>query len=76
MELLQTLNLDGNNLKTVPEAFTRLQSLTEISLHGNFFVTLPPEIGTLSQLQDLSFDCTVLRNPAAEILDRGLHVIV
>jgi internalin A len=76
MESLQTLNLDGNNLRTLPPTFTRLAYLREVSLQGNPMVALPPEIGTLPSLTELHYDRTVLRNPPAEILDRGLEVIV
>lgn len=65
-----------NNLRGLPTTFTRLQNLREISLFNNPIVALPPEIGTLSQLVELNYDRTVLRNPPSEILDRGLHVIV
>lgn len=76
MESLQRLNLDGNNLRSLPPTFTRLQYLKEISLQGNPIVALPPEIGTIPALTELQYDRTVLRNPPAEILDRGLEVIV
>jgi Leucine-rich repeat (LRR) protein len=76
MEALQTLNLDGNNLRTLPPTFTRLAQLREISLQGNPIIALPPEIGTLPSLTELHYDRTVMRNPPAEILDRGLEVIV
>ena len=34
MELLESLNLDGNNIKTLPEAFTRLQASTKAEYRG------------------------------------------
>src|SRR5690606_16557512 len=47
------LNLDDNNLNTLPESIGNLKALKEIKLYNNNLNTLPESIGNLKALKKL-----------------------
>jgi len=51
---LEELNLDSNNLKTLPVSIGQLKKLTELSLDYNNFQEIPNGIFQLSNLQELN----------------------
>ena len=51
---LEKLDLSSNQLATVPDLISNLQSLEELRLDSNMIVTLPDAIGKLSKLKVLS----------------------
>ncbi|KOR30146.1 hypothetical protein TI04_06910 [Achromatium sp. WMS2] len=50
---LTTLDLEGNQLSTLPPEIGQLHNLTELDLTNNQLRTLPPEIGQLQNLTEL-----------------------
>jgi hypothetical protein len=51
---LKSLNLEWNNLQSLPEEFSQLSALEELWMSNNNFQTLPSVIGKLSELKILA----------------------
>lgn len=54
MDTLKTLNLSSAQLASIDSAFSHIQNLEHLILDKNYFVSLPPEIGTLKRLEHFS----------------------
>ncbi|XP_065637594.1 uncharacterized protein LOC111990259 isoform X3 [Quercus suber] len=68
MPALQTLNLSGTNIKSLPNSIIRLVSLKRLFLNDcHCFMVLSPKIGELKQLEVLSLEGT-------EIMDLPLDI--
>jgi len=64
---LRMLDLDYNQLSTLPPVIGRLTTLQKLSLHGNQLSALPAVIGRLAALRELSLDNNQLSTLPAEI---------
>jgi Leucine rich repeat/Leucine Rich Repeat len=59
---LQTLNLSGNNLTTIPTAIASLTNLTKLDLTGNKLTKIPSAITNLSTLNYLNLRANKITN--------------
>jgi len=71
------LNLNHNQLSSLPPEISQLSNLTELSLENNQFSSLSPEISQLSNLTTLSLsDNPQLSSPPPEIVEQGTQAIL
>jgi len=61
------LNLNYQNLKTVPDIVFRLKNLEHLEWVGNHLEALPPQIGQLTNLRHLNLSNNQLRSLPSEI---------
>ncbi len=64
---ITVLNLEGKNLRYLPEEILRLENLELLCLSNNKFTNLPEEIGNLINLQSLSLKNNKLTSLPKEI---------
>ena len=64
---LTTLNLNDNNLTSLPPHISLLYQLKHLSLANNAITQLPKEIGVLSELIELHLECNRISNLPDEI---------
>ncbi|KAE9460523.1 hypothetical protein C3L33_07542, partial [Rhododendron williamsianum] len=76
--LLETLDLSGNNLPTLPDSICDLTRLKRLTLEGCNLLHLPSEIGRLISLDTLGLQGNSLRNLPDSILNlarlKSLHL--
>ncbi|KKK58254.1 hypothetical protein LCGC14_3046300, partial [marine sediment metagenome] len=56
LKSLQVLNLEENQLTTLPELIGNLKSLRELDLNNNMLITLPRSMWQLKNLENISLD--------------------
>jgi Leucine-rich repeat (LRR) protein len=64
---LEELNLEKNNLVTLPPEIGQLHRLQKLNLSNNKLTVLPPEIGGLKKLQKLDINHNKLTALPSEI---------
>lgn len=67
---LQSLNLSGNPLSTLPKTVGLLSKLGSLHISNTEVTKLPPEIGLLSDLWDLQYVGLTLQDIEASVLER------
>ncbi|WP_415796766.1 leucine-rich repeat-containing protein kinase family protein [Comamonas aquatilis] len=68
---LESLDLSGNQLSTLPEDFTRLKKLRILFASNNAFTELPPVLGRMPQLEMVGFKaCQITEVPAQSLPPR------
>jgi Leucine-rich repeat (LRR) protein len=66
---LKILNLDGNQISTLPKELFELEQLEELDLSSNKLNVLPPDIGKLKNLKKLSIRNMKLTHLPDELTD-------
>jgi Leucine-rich repeat (LRR) protein len=64
---LESLQLYGNQLETLPSFIGKMTNLRSLSLHNNQINNLPAEIGQLTNLQSLNLKNNKLDNLPVEL---------
>ncbi|MFX1535332.1 MAG: leucine-rich repeat domain-containing protein, partial [Promethearchaeota archaeon] len=67
LSTLQTLNLESNQLTSLPETIEHLTNLQELYLNNNLLVSLPETIGNLTKLETLQLQENKLTSLPASI---------
>ncbi|RDD43578.1 Leucine-rich repeat serine/threonine-protein kinase 1 [Trichoplax sp. H2] len=68
---LKSLDISNNNLKFVPKGIPYLSNLGSLNLSSNIsIVSLPPEMGLLTKLWELSMDGLRLHDPPPSIMEQ------
>ena len=73
---LEELNLGGNKLVDLPDAFCALVSLRILFFLGNSFSTIPAVIGKLPMLETLSFKSCKLSVVSSNCLPLSLRALI
>lgn len=72
---LQRLDLDSNQLTTLPDSIWQLTNLQRLDLGFNRLTTLPDSIWRLTNLQKLDLRNNPLQDPPPEIAVQGIDAI-
>jgi len=70
------LNLNENQLSSLPSELSNLPNLASLGLIGNQLSSVPPEIGNLPKLTSLSLEDNPLISPPPEVFIQGTSAIL
>lgn len=74
---LEHILADGNQITSIEvDGLSCLKTLSTLSLKNNNIATVPPELGKLEQIRNLSIDGNVFRVPRQAILQKGTLAIL
>lgn len=73
---LTALYLSGNEFDDLPAQIPHLTCLEQITFDDNKLVVLPPGLGVITSLRNISFRGNPVESPPAEIIDRGTEAIL
>ncbi len=75
-DTLETLDLAGNLLRTLPDDLPRLAALRILFCSNNPFDTLPPVLGQCPSLEIVGFKSNAIAHVAAEAIPAGLRWLI
>jgi len=68
---IRELHITSGTLTSLPDSFTSLQSLSELSLHCRQLAALPQDLDWLTNLTSLKLECSSLQTMPPELIGSG-----